>query len=164
MRKIASRHSNPHSLDQPNLARAIASGYRMTVSNTRDTSGAAEELKGLRILLVEDSWHVGVSMTRLLRVLGATVVGPAATGAEADRLLADMVPDVALVDFHLRDGESAADLIDRFHDRGITVVVITGYAVLPVSPKNVAAILQKPVNVDLLLATLRPLVAQKVAR
>jgi DNA-binding NtrC family response regulator len=92
------------------------------------------------------------------------VAGPAATGTEAERLLSEHVPDLALVDFHLRDGELANGLIDRLHDQGIDVVVITGYEVLPVPPKNVAAILQKPVSKELLLATVRPLIAQKAAR
>jgi hypothetical protein len=63
----------------------------------------------------------------------------------------------------LREGELANGLIDRLHDQGITVVVITGYAVLPMPPKNVAAILQKPVTKEVLLATVLPLIAQKAA-
>ena len=135
----------------------------MTVSSARDTSGAAEELKGVRILLVEDSWHVGKAMKTLLQLLGAEVAGPAATGAEADRLCSEQVPDLALVDFHLRGGELATGLIDRLHDRGVPVVVITGYAVLPVTSKNVVTILQKPVSKDLLLATIRSFTARRPA-
>jgi hypothetical protein len=41
--------------------------------------------------------------------------------------------------------------------------VITGDAALPMPPKNVAAILPKPVTKDLLLATLRPFTARKSA-
>jgi DNA-binding response OmpR family regulator len=83
------------------------------------------------------------------------VAGPAATGAEAERLLSEHVPDLALVDFNLREGELANGLIDRLHGQGVAVIVITGYAVLPVLPKNVAAILHKPVSKELLLATMR---------
>ena len=136
----------------------------MTLSNARDPSRASDTLKGVRILLVEDSWHVGMAMKMLLEALGADVAGPAATGAEAERLLSEHVPDLALVDFHVRDGELTNGLIDRLRDQGIDVVVITGYEVLPVPPKNVAAILQKPVSKELLLATVRPLIAQKAAR
>jgi DNA-binding NtrC family response regulator len=57
----------------------------------------------------------------------------------------------------------ATGLIDRLHDRGIPVIVITGYAVLPVAPKNVVTVLQKPVSMELLLATLRPFIAPKPA-
>jgi len=135
----------------------------MISSNAHGSDGASEKLTGLRILLVEDSWHVGKAMKRLLQLCGAEVAGPAATGAEAERLFSEQTPDLALVDFHLRGGELAAGLIDRLHDRGVPVIVITGYAVLPETPKNVVTILQKPLDIDLLLATLRPFTARKPA-
>ena len=135
----------------------------MTSSNAGDSDRASDDLTGLRILLVEDSWHVGQAMKTLLELVGAQVAGPAATGADAERLFSERVPDLALVDFHLRDGELATSLINRLHDRGVPVIVITGYAVLPVRPKNVVTILQKPVRMDLLLATLRPFIARKPA-
>ena len=46
-------------------------------------------------------------------LLGADVVGPAATTAEAERLLSEHAPDVALVDFYLRAGELSYGLITR---------------------------------------------------
>jgi len=134
----------------------------MTSSN--DPAGASDDLTGVRILLVEDSWHVGKAMKTLLQLLGAEVAGPAATGGEADRLCSEQVPDLALVDFHLRGGELATGLIDRLHDRGVPVVVITGYAVLPVTPKNVVTILQKPVSMERFLAILRPIIARRTDR
>jgi CheY-like chemotaxis protein len=84
------------------------------------------DLSGLRILVVEDSWHVGTAMRSLLRACGADVVGPAATTADAERLIFERAPDVALIDVNLRDGELAYDLLDRLHGRGIRVVVISG--------------------------------------
>jgi CheY-like chemotaxis protein len=53
----------------------------MTSSNTNDPAGAgsSDDLRGLEILLVEDSWSVGEAMKDLLELLGAVVVGPAAT-------------------------------------------------------------------------------------
>ena len=135
----------------------------MTSSNAGDSDGASDDLTGLRILLVEDSWHVGKAMKNLLQLCGAEVAGPAASGAEAESLFAAQVPDLALVDFHLRDGELATGLINRLHDRGVPVIVITGYAVLPETPKTIVTILHKPVSGDLLLATLRPFTARKSA-
>jgi CheY-like chemotaxis protein len=88
----------------------------------------------LEILLVEDSWSVGEAMKDLLELLGADVVGPAATTAEAERLFSEHTPDVALVDFHLRGGELSYSLIARLHERGVpgqpasrsTVVLLKG--------------------------------------
>ena len=123
------------------------------------TSGSSE-LKGARILLVEDSWHVGNAIKRLLRVLGADVSGPAATIADAERLIADRKPDVAIVDINLRDGERANPLLDRLQEQDIPVIVITGYTSVSLPPGKVEAILQKPVSVEQFLAILRPIVAR----
>jgi hypothetical protein len=76
--------------------------------------GGMTNSPGQRILVVEDSWHLGVALKSLLRSVGAEVVGPVATAAEAERLIAEQVPDVAIVDFNLRGGELAYDLIDKF--------------------------------------------------
>src|SRR6478609_7526521 len=82
----------------------------------RSASGSSE-LKDARILLVEDSWHVGNAIKRLLRALGADIAGPAATIADAERLVAECAPDVAIVDINLRDGERANTLIDRLQQQ-----------------------------------------------
>jgi CheY-like chemotaxis protein len=137
----------------------------MTASNAHDPPILGSlELQGVGILLVEDSWHVGKAMKTLLRILGADVAGPAATTADAERLVAERTPDVAIVDINLREGERADNLIDRLHEQGIPVIVITGYAVVSLPPGKAEAILQKPVSKEQLLAILRPIIAQKMDR
>jgi CheY-like chemotaxis protein len=134
----------------------------MASSNAHDPPGTgASDLNGLRILLVEDSWHVGTALRSLLRVWGADVVGPAATTADAERLIAERAPDVALIDINLRGGERAYDLIDRLHGRGIRVVVISGYSDVPLALAKAVAILPKPVDEAQLLASLRPMTADR---
>jgi CheY-like chemotaxis protein len=54
-------------------------------------------LNGLRVLVVEDSWPIAVGLKRLLEILGADVAGPVATSADAERLISQRIPDVALV-------------------------------------------------------------------
>jgi len=63
---------------------------------------------------------------------------------------------VALVGINLRGGELAYDLIDQLHDQGIRIVVLTGYADVPLKQGKVAAVLQKPVRENLQLRSLRP--------
>ena len=138
----------------------------MNSPNAHNLPGAAPDswdLKGVSILLVEDSWHLGVALKNLLKAWGAEVFGPVATAAEADRLTSEQRPAVALVDLNLRGGERAYDLIDRLHDRGIPVIVTSGYEVLPRPPGKAVAVLQKPFGEAQLLALLRPLTAQKAA-
>src|SRR5215475_1237945 len=84
-------------------------------------------LNGLRVLLVEDSWHVGIALRNLLQALGAHVDGPAATVAEAERLISDPPPDAALVDFNLRGGERPHGLIGHLHHLGVRVIIISDY-------------------------------------
>ncbi|MFL6817246.1 MAG: response regulator [Bradyrhizobium sp.] len=122
------------------------------------------ELKGVSILLVEDSWHVGKAMKGLLRVLGAEVVGPAATAADAERLVAERTPDVAIVDVNLRHGETSRNLIDRLLEQRIPVIIVTGYAAVSLPTRNVEAILEKPVSKQRLLENLRPIIARRMGR
>jgi DNA-binding NtrC family response regulator len=129
----------------------------------RNASGSAE-LKGARILLVEDSWQLGNAMKRLLQLLGADVAGPAATIADAERLVAEHAPHVAIVDINLRDGERSDDLIGRLHEQRIPVVVVSGYTTVSLPPDRVEAILQKPVSVETFLAILHPILARQVDR
>jgi CheY-like chemotaxis protein len=127
-----------------------------------DSSGLeTPKLSGMRILLVEDSWPAGVALKRLLRVLGAEVSGPVATSADALRLVAGQPPDAALVDFNLRGGEMADDLVERLLGQGIHVVVTTGYTDLPRAPPQAVAVLHKPFGNAELLASLRPVVSRK---
>jgi hypothetical protein len=49
----------------------------------------------------------------------------------------------------------AFGLIDKLNELAVQVVLISGYATLPVPPEKVAAILQKPMVEEQLLAALR---------
>jgi CheY-like chemotaxis protein len=129
----------------------------MTSSNDHDLNenGLPDDLNGLRVLVVEDSWEVATALTRLLKTWGAEVLGPAATTADALGLICEGAVDAALVDINLRGGEQAHGLIDQLHDQGIRVVVISGYSDISVPQGKVAATLRKPTTPDLLLQSLR---------
>jgi DNA-binding response OmpR family regulator len=135
-------------------------GYQMPSANDKDApNGEASDLKGLRVLVVEDTWHVAKALKTALEGMGMVVAGPAANTADAERLVAEETPHLAVVDVNLK-GEMAYGLIDRMHDRGVRVIVVSGYAVLPNSTKNAAAILQKPFSGAELRATLRQVMHQ----
>ena len=137
-------------------------GHPMNSSNMDEYSDAESlDLSGVRILVVEDSWQLAMALKSLLQACGADVSGPVATSADAQRLVAEQMPDAALVDFNLRGGERADALIDRLHEQGVYVIVTSGYAVLPVVPRHAAAILQKPISEAALIGSLRPVVARK---
>jgi CheY-like chemotaxis protein len=121
----------------------------------------ASDLQHLRVLVVEDDWTLATALTRLLGIIGINVVGSAATIAKAEGLLVEHGPDVALVDINL-GGEMTYGLIDRLRDSGVGVVVVTGYA--DVHTEAAAAVLNKPVEKEELIAALRRAMAQKRAR
>jgi CheY-like chemotaxis protein len=128
----------------------------MTSSNARVWPQAKPpELNGVRVLIVEDSWDVGMGLKMLLEAWGADVVGPVATTDDAMRLVSECAPDVALVDINLRNGEKSYGLIDWLHEQSTRIVVMSGYADVSLAKGKVAAILQKPMQEELLLASLR---------
>src|SRR5262245_56935279 len=85
------------------------------------------ELKGAHILVVEDQWHVAIALKSLLETEGMEVIGPAATTADALRLVNVKKPALAVVDLNLK-GNMAHGLIDQLHDQGVRIIVATGYA------------------------------------
>ena len=137
-----------------------AARHRMNPSN--ESFGPDDlDLTGVRILVVEDSWQIGMAITSLLKALGAEALGPFATSVDAQRLACEQPPHAALVDFNLRGGELAGALVEQLQEQGIYVVVTTGYSDLPEVRRNGIPILHKPVGEEALLGSLRPIVARK---
>jgi CheY-like chemotaxis protein len=112
------------------------------------------DLKGVRILVIEDQWHVANAMKLLFEAEGMDIVGPVGTVVGALRLATEQKTNLAVVDINLK-GEMAYGLIDHLHDQGVRIVVVSGYAVLPRLTEKVVAVLQKPFNGPQLLAALR---------
>ena len=113
----------------------------------------SSELFGARVLIVEDSWEVSTGLKTLLEAYGAEVVGPVATANDARRLLSESVPNVALVDINLRNGELSYGLIDEMHALNIPAIVITGFANTSPATDKAVAVLQKPFSdADVLVA------------
>ena len=103
--------------------------------NGDETSGAeSPNLRGMRVLLVEDSWQLGMALKSLLRSFDAEVDGPVATTADADRLISEHVPDAAVIDINLRQGERSYGLIDLLISLDVPVIVTSGYSDLPMVP------------------------------
>ena len=74
----------------------------MTPSNTHDPAGpgSSDDLRGLEILLVEDSWSVGEAVKDVLELLGADVVGPAASQLDGGRQLSNPVNKILRQKFY----------------------------------------------------------------
>jgi two-component system, NarL family, response regulator DevR len=78
----------------------------------------------ITVLLVEDHLLVSEGLAAMLNATGdLTVVGTAATAAEAVRLAAVQQPDVVVMDSHLPDG-SGADIAGRIREGRPTVPIV----------------------------------------
>jgi DNA-binding response OmpR family regulator len=111
-------------------------------------------LQGIRAVVIEDGWQIANELKRSLEQMGMVVAGPVATAREAQCLATECPPDLAVVDVNLK-GEMAYDLMDWLHDRGVRVIVISGYEDLPGSLGKFAAVLHKPFTVTTLRTTLQ---------
>ena len=97
-----------------------------------------------RILVVEDEALVAMLVEDALLDAGLEVIGPAATVAEAMRLLHAERPDAVVLDLNLA-GETSTPIADVLKEREIPYVIATGYGVSGLPPGHLGAmVLPKP--------------------
>src|SRR4051812_4006341 len=116
----------------------------------------APNIKGSRLLVVEDEYLIAADLAASLVSLGFEVVGPVGSVAEALMLLEIDVDrlDGAVLDINLRD-EPVFPVADLLKARGIPFVFTTGYdaIVVPNAYDNVPRC-EKPVDEERLLRCL----------
>lgn len=81
-----------------------------------------DELRGRRILVVEDEYFIAVDIKEKLEAAGAVVVGPVATIGKALSLLATETLDGAILDLNL-GGQMGFRVGDAFKERAIPFVL-----------------------------------------
>jgi CheY-like chemotaxis protein len=121
------------------------------------------DLNGRHILIIEDEHIVAEAMSRMLRVWGATVIGPAATVDAALTLCRSTTRiDGALLDINLR-GVRAYLVADELIGRGVPLVFATGYSD-PTIPERYRSVglLQKPFGPDDVARALFPILQKPV--
>jgi response regulator NasT len=106
-------------------------------------------MSGYRICLAEDNPDALATMTRLLQLLGHTVVCAARNGQELVERAVDCHPDVVLMDLHmpLMDGLEAADEI--FRRLKAPILLISGHPDaehVVVEKEPIVEVLYKPVT------------------
>jgi CheY-like chemotaxis protein len=93
---------------------------------SRSDAPADQNLKGLRIFIVEDEFLVLMLIEDTLADIGCVVAGTAARLEEAIANAASLDFDLALVDVNL-NGVRAYPLAEMLVNRGIPVLFVTGY-------------------------------------
>jgi CheY-like chemotaxis protein len=100
-------------------------------------------LDGKRILLVEDEMLIAMMAEEMLSGMGAAVVGPCASVPEALALAAKADFDLALLDFNL-NGARADPVIALLRQRGVPLVLATGYGAMDNGVPDDLPVIEKP--------------------
>src|SRR5690349_19526524 len=114
-------------------------------------------MAGTRVLVVEDESLLAETLCGLLQDAGCEPVGPAATVAEALRLIDQSRIDVALLDIRLKR-ETSFPVAHTLRQRGIPWVFLTSYAQhqLPDDLRD-ALVVEKPFSPPALVEVVRRL-------
>ena len=101
------------------------------LSKVISTASSKETLmQGLKIIVIDDEQDILMAMKAILSNWGCDVI-LAMTGDEAFQLLheSDLVPDIIIADFRLRDNENGIELIEKIREEyndNINAILITG--------------------------------------
>jgi len=92
-----------------------------------DVETPLQDLKGCRVLLVEDEYYIADDLGQRLSAHGAILLGPVPTLERALAVVQSAAPiDGAVVDLNLR-GQMAFPVVDALQERGVPFVFATGY-------------------------------------
>jgi DNA-binding NarL/FixJ family response regulator len=102
------------------------------------------DLRGLRILVVEDEFLVAMELETMLRDLGSEVIGPLGRLDEAVAIAREETLDLAVLDVNI-GGQPVTPVADALAARSIPFVFCTGYDGASLPGRHVAApVLMKP--------------------
>lgn len=108
-----------------------------------------QNIAGLRLLLVEDEYLLALYLAELLEDLGAEVLGPVASVADALDLI-EKAPeiDAAILDVNLA-GEAVFPVADRLRARHVPFAFASGYdpELMPARFRDVD-VCQKPIDAE----------------
>jgi CheY-like chemotaxis protein len=110
------------------------------------------------ILVVEDEYFLADDLRELLADAGAEVLGPVASIAEANKLIASGAPiDAAVLDVNL-SGQAVFPVADALQARNVPFVFTTGYDRWTLPDRFIAVPrLEKPLTGANLLTVIAPL-------
>lgn len=100
----------------------------------------------LNVLIVEDEALLAAELGYLVEEVGCHDIGHAMTAAEALSLAAELTPDLALVDVHLRDGPTGVDVARAIADDcgGVALFMTANVKRLPADFAGACGVIGKP--------------------
>jgi CheY-like chemotaxis protein len=110
------------------------------------------------VLIAEDEFLLALEIEELVRDTGCQVIGPAAGVSELLHLIERTPCDLALLDVHLRHGETVYAAADRLRVLGIPFVFMTAYGQEGIDSRYAGArVICKPVSATDIESCLSPL-------
>lgn len=115
----------------------------------------------MRVLIVEDDMAVAGALGPMVSEAGHDLVGLAADRDTAIALIAQASVDLALVDLHLADGWTGADVARAAAENGVAAVFTTANpSMLPPDLAGACAVMSKPYTPRQVQACLRYIAAR----
>lgn len=128
------------------------------------------DLKGLRLLIVDDNRHAAEIVKSILTSVGAQEISDATTAERAFRLMREEPFDVVVVDQNLGKGDEGIQLVQRIRNDPaspnpfIPILMLTGYTeqrrVKAARDAGVSEFLSKPFTIAGLLRRMEALIHQ----
>ena len=117
-----------------------------------------------RCLVAEDQALIAMALEAYLEEVGIEIVGPFASCEQALAWAESGTPDVALLDYKLKDGP-CTQLARTLLERGVPVVIYSGYPQGPDTPPELRDVIwiEKPVERAKLLDVLVDVCSHKPA-
>lgn len=98
----------------------------MESGNQDRSQPTRRELEGLKVLIAEDEAMVAMGLADIVEDEGGEVVGPYAKCAECLDYIERELPDLAILDLRLSDGESLP-VAEKLAESGIPIVFHSGH-------------------------------------
>ena len=118
------------------------------------------DIRGTKVLIVEDAVLLALELEAALTESGAVVVGSAADVGEATRML-HLDFDVAVLDANL-NGRSVTPVAEALTARGIPFIIATGYGEAGAAPVGFSVpVVRKPYNIRQIASALVEAVSRK---
>lgn len=118
----------------------------------------ADQLRGKRILIVEDESLILLTLQNIVEGLGCILAGSAFRSDAAIAIIAAGPVDAALLDVNLGNGQTSYPVAEVLAARGIPFAFLTGYGATNVRADYNAPVLPKPIDERNLEAALRRLI------
>lgn len=110
------------------------------------------ELRGRKVLIIEDEYLLADDVAASLRDRGAEVVGPVGTLDAAQAAVREACFDCAVLDMNLR-GASSEALAAMLRERSVPTLILTGYSRDALTPElQTSEYLEKPASMDAVVA------------